>query len=159
MVVGPLEPKSLKSMRRSWKGTVTANLGETDEQVVFIILDQQFLETYEIRGLIEKMLVRRRKKMRFLSNKHWDFTNWNAGLVDLLMKMKVQPLINGKIPGPGGRRLRLPGVHGWASAAAPSRTLGWLLAMRMMMVPTCSNRLFLYWLVVWSIFYLSIYRE
>ena len=26
------------------------------------------------------------------------------------MKMKVQPLINGKIPGPGGRRLRLPGV-------------------------------------------------
>ena len=62
MVVGPLEPKSLKSMRRSWKGTVTANLGETDEQVVFIILDQQFLETYEIRGLIEKMLVRRRKK-------------------------------------------------------------------------------------------------
>ena len=60
------------------------------------------------------------------------------------MKMKVQPLINGKIPGPGGRRLRLPGVHGWASAAAPSRTLGWLLAMRMMMVPTCSNRLFFF---------------
>ena len=58
------------------------------------------------------------------------------------MKMKVQPLINGKIPGPGRRRLRLPGVHGWASAAAPSRTLGWLLAMRMIMVPACSNRLF-----------------